>query len=205
MRILKLLLVLVVVGVVGADFLVKQVAENRLGAQLASSLDGVNEAEVTIEAFPFIPALLSGNFDGLRVEVPRVSKNGVRISNVVLDLTDIEFDALEVFLGGGGIGLGGGDGRAHLTGRAITRALREQGTDARVSFRGSEAVVTASGQEVVVDEVELAGDAIAFELPTGPVALDLPTTIDGVSYEAVRVTGGRLVLDLEVSARTLEL
>ena len=204
-RVLKFLLLTLVVGAVVADVAAKRVAENRIETQLASSIDGVDEVDAEIESFPFIPAVLNGHFDGLRLSIPRVASRGLRVSQLELNLRGVEFSALDVFAGSGEVRVAGGEGTAQVTDRAITRALRAKAIDVRVSFEGSDAVIEAAGRTQTVDDVELADGAVRFVLPTGPVSLDLPETLESVSYESAHVENGHLRLDLVLEGKRLEL
>jgi len=204
-RVLKFLLLALVVGAIAADVGAKRLAENRIEAQLASSIEGVDEVDAEIDSFPFIPAVLGGRFEGLRLSIPRVASRGLRVSQLELNLRGVEFSALDVFAGSGEVRVAGGEGTAQVTDRAITRALRAEGTDVRVSFEGSDAVIEAAGQTQTVDDVALADGAVRFDLPTGPVSLDLPDTLESVSYESARLENGRLMLDLVLEGKRLEL
>lgn len=205
MKALFLLIVVIVVAAIVGDVAAKQVAENRIASQVESSIDGVSGVDAEVDAFPFLPALLAGEFDGLRLEIARVRSGGVAVSDLTLQLRGLDFDPVDVFAGDGAIRVGRGEGRAFASAAAITRALQQAGTDATVSFEGSTASVTAAGQTAQVDAVEVTDGALVFDLPTGPLTLHIPETFESLRYESARVEAGRLRIGIVLDGKRFEI
>ena len=187
------------------DVAAKQVAENRIASEVEGSIEGVSGVEAEIDTFPFLPALLSGELDGLILRIAKVHSGGVAVSDLELQLRGLGFDPVDVFAGDGAIRVTRGGGRAYASAAAITRALQQSGTDASVAFEGSVASVSAQGQTVEVDTVEVRDGALVFDLPTGPLTLQIPETFESLRYESARVERGRLRIELVLDGKRFEL
>ncbi|MFP5352221.1 MAG: DUF2993 domain-containing protein [Actinomycetota bacterium] len=205
MKALALLVIIVVVAAVVGDVAAKQVAENRIASQVEDSIEGVSGVEAEIDAFPFLPTLLSGELDGLRMKIARVRSGGLAVSDLALELRALDFDPVDVFAGDGAITVGGGKGRAFASAAAISRALQRAGADATVAFDGTNATVSSQGQTVSVETVQVSDGALVFDLPTGPLTLQIPETFESLTYESARVEGGRLRIGIALSGKRFEL
>ena len=199
------LIIVVLILVVIGDIVAKQVAENTIASKFEDSIEGTSGVEAQVEAFPFLPALLSGELDELRVEMARVRSDGLAVSDLELQLRGLAFDPMEVYAGDGAIRVARGEGHVFASAAAVSRALQESGADATVSFAGSQASVSAQGQTVAVETVEVSDGALVFDLPTGPLTLQIPETFESLRYESARVEGGRLRIEIELSGRRFEL
>ena len=204
MKVLLLLVIVVLVAAVVGDVAAKQVAEKRIASQVEDSLDGVSGVEAQITAFPFLPSLVSGELDELQLDIARVRSGGVAVTELQVDLETLEFDPVDVFAGGGAIRVERGEGHVFASAAAISRALRRSGADARVNFEGSTASVSAQGQTFQVGEVQVTDGALVFDLPTGPVTLEIPATFGSLRYESARVEDGRLRIEIALSGRRFE-
>lgn len=205
MKILLVLVVVLLLAAVGADVAAKQIAQDRIADQVDGSIEGVDRVDAEIGGFPFLPRLLSGRIEDLRLEIPRVRTRGVAVSDVELNLEGLEFDPVEAFAGSGEIRVERGAGHAYATAAAVTRGLKRAGVDATVVFRGSDAEVTAAGRTQRVGSVQIRDGELLFDLPTGPLALEIPATFDSVRYESARIEGGRLRIEISVPGRRLQL
>lgn len=205
MKILLILVALVLVAALVGDVAAKRLAEDRIESQVADSIEGVNEVDAEIGAFPFLPSVLSGRLDELRLRLPRVRSRGLALSRLELTLVDLEFNPIKAFAGSGEIGVGSGEGRAFVSSAALTRALGRSGTDATVAIEGSSATISVQGQTQTVESIAVSDGRLVFELPTGPVSLQIPRSFEGVSYESARVENGRLRIDLSLTSKELEL
>ena len=205
MKALLLLVIVVLVAAVIGDVAAKRVAENRIASEVEGSIDGVSGVEAEIDTFPFLPALLSGELEELRLKIGRVRSGGVAVSDLELQLRGLDFDPVNVFAGDGAIGVRRGQGRAYASAAAISRALQRSGTDATVSFEDSSASVSAQGQTVQVETVAVSDGALVFDLPTGPLTLQMPETFESLRYESARVEGGRLRLEIVLGGNRFEL
>lgn len=205
MKVLLVLAIVLLLTAVGADIVAKEVAQNRIADQVEDSIEGVDEVDAAIGGFPFLPRLLSGRIEELQLEIPRVRGRGVAVSDVELNLEGLEFDPVDAFAGSGDIRVERGGGHAYVTAGAVTRALRRAGVDAIVVFRGAAAEISAAGRTQTVGSVRIRDGQLLFEVPTGPVSLDIPATFGSVRYESARVEDGRLRIDIELSRKRLEL
>lgn len=205
MKVLLVLVTAVLVVGVGVDVAAKQLAQNRIADQVEDSIEGVSEVDAEIGGFPFLPALLSGRIDELQLHIPRVRTRGLAVSEVELSLEGLEFDPVEAFAGSGEVRVETGDGHAYATSAAVTRALKRAGVDATIEFRGSVAEVTAAGRTQRVGSVQIRAGELLFDLPTGPLALEIPATFDSARYDSARIENGRLRIEITVSGRRLQL
>lgn len=200
-----ILVVTVLVAAVVGDVAAKRLAEDRIESQVEGSIQGVNAVDAEIRAFPFLPSVLSGRLDELRLRLPRVRSRGLTLSRLELTLVDLEFNPIKAFAGSGEIGVGSGEGRAFVSASALTRALTRSGSGATIAMEGSSATISAQGQTQTVESVTVSDGSLVFELPTGPLALEIPRSFEGVAYESARIENGRLRIDLALTSEELEL
>lgn len=205
MKILLVLVTIVLIAAVGVDVAAKEITQDRIADQVEDSIEGVSEVDASIGGFPFLPTLLSGRIDELELDIPRVRTRGLAVADVELSLERLEFDPMDAFAGSGEIRVARGGGHAYATAAAVTRALRRAGVDATVAFRGSDARVTAAGHTQTVESVQIRNGELVFDLPAGPVALEIPATLENVRYESARVEDDRLRIEIVLSRKRLQL
>lgn len=205
MKALLLLVVVVLVAAVIGDVAAKQVAENRIASQVEGSIESVRGVEAEISAFPFLPALLSGGLDELRLHVARVRSGGLSVADLQVELEGLKFEPVDVFAGDGVIRVDGGEGHVFASAAAISRALQRSGAGARVTFEGSTASISARGRSVRVDKVEVSDGALVFALPSGPLTLQIPASFESLRYQSARVENGRLRIEIVLTGRRFEL
>lgn len=223
-RLLRVLLILAVLAVV-ADFGAKLVVEN-LAARALSSRRGVGSVDVSFGGFPFLVSLADRHFGSVTVEAEGVRSGGfatasdvtpeseARMESVTLELTDVAIEG-RVWRGDsdGRVLASSGDGSATLSQAALNRMVPEQ-YSARLTLADGSVRVTATSAQLGTQEVELAEDQVRLDsgtlvidapAPVGPIAIPLPTVVDGVVFEGVDVRDRALDLVFRVERIELNL
>jgi hypothetical protein len=209
-RVLIVLAILVVI-LVAADFGLKAFAQDQVGKQIQTSLDLERRPGVSLGGFPFLYHLLAGSFPTIHVDAPKVDSGGVHIDDVQLDLEDVEFSPRRL-LGGDptSITSRGGSGAAEITGENVTQALQDRGIEASVRFADGKAFVSSSrlpGPEVQA-RVALVEGRLTFTndaLPGLSVSVALPEVVQGLHYTSATIDGSTGLVRFELTASTLEL
>lgn len=200
------LVVLLGLGVV-ADFVARGAAETRVAARLQRSLDLTEEPEVEIGGFPFLLNLLAGSIPSVEVSSSSVARGALRFDEVVLTLDNVRFDLGAMSRGEGEVRIGGGRGRAVMSGESLTALLRAEGAPVDVRFSGGRVLVDAEGP---AEEAEgrLSLDGRRLVVSSGSLPQDfsvaLPRVGSGVSYRSVEVGKGLAQLVLALKTGTLE-
>ncbi|GAB3665647.1 DUF2993 domain-containing protein [Actinocorallia lasiicapitis] len=88
-KFLVVLLVLVVVGVVGADRFAKARAESEVARQVAAQYALDREPAVDIGGFPFLTQALSGTYDQIDVQIGDYTQQGVTVQDVRIRLSGL--------------------------------------------------------------------------------------------------------------------
>lgn len=84
---------LVAVGAFVADGLARSSAEDDAAAVLAQQLDVDGTPEVRIDGFPFLTQLLARSLDDVHATADGVTLEGLLVTDVVVDATDVTLDA----------------------------------------------------------------------------------------------------------------
>lgn len=84
---------LVAVGAVVADGLARGSAEDTAAAAIAQQLDVDGAPQVHIDGFPFLTQLAARSLDDVHVTATRVTLEGLAVTDVVVDATDVTLDA----------------------------------------------------------------------------------------------------------------
>jgi hypothetical protein len=177
-KLLVVLVVLVLVLVV-ADFLARSYVERQVETAAASELEGVGSVEAEVGSFPFVPRLAaSGEVSSFTLHMEDVVDQNVELAELTVDVDGIELDRGALF----------GDSRVEITDvdQATVSAVIDEsvlddfaeqfGVDVRLVPGGVE--VSALGQTATVDarieNRELVIDAaglvsIRFPLPSTDV------------------------------------
>jgi hypothetical protein len=209
-RVLIVLAILVVI-LVAADFGLKAFAQDQVSKQIQASLDLDRRPGVSLGGFPFLYHLLAGSFPTIHVDAPKIASGGVHIDDVQLDLEDVEFSPSRL-LGGDrtSITSKSGSGSAELTGENVTQALQEQGIEATVRFADGKAFLSSSrlpGPEAEA-RVALVEGRLRFTndaLPGLSFSLALPEVVQGLRYTSASIDGSTGLVTFELTASTLEL
>jgi hypothetical protein len=206
-RRLGILLLFVVGLLMVADFVLRQVAEDKLAGRVASALELEAEPDLKLGGWPFVLRALDGNFPEVEVSADRLSSRGVVLRDVEVSLRNVRFDLGEVISGSDrSVQTGGGRGSAALTAEALNAAAERAGADITFDLVDGEVVVTsealdrpAAAATPTVSERTL---TIEAEGVPQPFSLTLPS-IGGATYESVEVVGERLVVQVSLPSGRL--
>ena len=193
-KLLILILIVVVLLFIG-DVWVRGKVEGRLASGLQESLGSSGDIEVSFGGFPFVFRALSGNIPAATVRTERLTRDGLRFTDITMTLRNIRFSLTKVLAGDlRAIKVGTGDGRAAIDTDALTKALARSGSqvdvdvadEIRVSVGGASgtAEVSIAGNELVLSIESLGRD---LEVP-------LPRVVRGITYESVEVIDSHLEL-----------
>ena len=194
----KLLVFIVVLGVlfVAGDAWARGKIEGRLASELQDSLGSTGEIEVSLGGFPFVLRALSGNIPKATVATGRLSREGLRFTDITMTLHDIRFSLSKVLVGDlDAIKVGRGEGRAAIDSDALTRAIARSSGQIGVLIVGDEIHVSAAGRTGVA-EVSLTRNRLMLtveELGQGFI-VPLPRVVEGIQYESVEMVDSRLEL-----------
>ena len=196
---MKKLLVLIAVPVfllIAGDAWVRGAIEGRLASDLQDSLPGPGEVDVSLGGFPFIVRAFSGHIPSSTIHTERLSRGGLRFSDITLTLRDIRFSLGKVLAGNlRAIKIGKGEGQAAIDTDALVRAIEQSGSDVDVLILGDEIRVSVGGLSGTA-EASIAGNELVLEIEElGRVlAIPLPRVVSGVEYETVEVVDSLVVL-----------
>jgi hypothetical protein len=203
---------LVVVAVVLAVLLafdtgMRFLAQYWVGRELKESLLLEERPGVSLGGFPFTVRLIAGTFPTVDVEARGFQDASLRIQRIRVHLVDASVPRRQLLSGSEGrIRARRGSGSAHLTGEDATAAIQARGVPLRIRFEGDRALVSVQelpGQVAARLSLSDDGRSIrvgAADLPiSGSVSLPLPGIVRGLRYTDVRVEGGLLVVDFELS------
>jgi hypothetical protein len=190
-----------------ADFVVKSLAEERVGDQMQESLDLSNRPKVTVDAWPFVMRVMEGHFDGVTVNARNVNEGGIRLKRVELFFDDVDFSAAQLLSQKKrSVEVDAATGTAVITEEDLTEALQSNGVPATVNLSDDNAVVESElGAEAAATVSLEGGDLLLVpEEPLEPMTIELPPITGEVDYESVRIDDGRAVISLQVGRTTLE-
>jgi hypothetical protein len=191
-RLLAFLITLALV-LVGADFGLRFLSEFWAGRQLERSLDLPSRPSVSLDAFPYIPHLVSGDVATVTVRTGSLRVEGARIDRLALTLHDVHFSTRQLLYGKQAtIRARRGEGTAVVTSADLTTTILGQETEVHILFRGSRVAVTSDRFPVPVEgSVSLDGSVLVVRSddPRLPISLSagLPQLVAGLRYTAVRL------------------
>ena len=194
----KLLVLIVILGVllVAGDAWARGKIEGRLASELQGSLGSTGDIEVSLGGFPFVLRALSGKIPDATVATERLTREGLRFTDVTMTLRDIRFSLSKVLAGDlDAIKVGSGEGQAVIDSDALGRALARVRDDIEVEIVDDEIRVVAAGRSGVA-EVSLTRNRLILsseELGQG-LFIPLPRVVAGIKYESVEVVDSRLEL-----------
>src|SRR5437588_8447779 len=133
----RLLISLAVLAVVlfAADFGLRLYSESVVGNEMKASLHLSQKPSVTLDGWPFLTHLASGELPGASFSAETFVAHGVQLRSVKVSLTDVRFPSGRLLSGGGGtIHAKSGHGTAVMTAGDVNAALRRAGTPFEVSI-----------------------------------------------------------------------
>ena len=197
MRRLLMSAVIIVGLLVGADFGLRAYSERVVAGELQKGLSLSDRPDVSIDGFPFITHMMSGDFPKATVEADSIRADGVPFKNVKVTLRQVSFKAARlVSQGMGTIHAARGSGTAALTAAELTDSLHEQGVPFEIEFKDGKLVLS---DQLTTAEVNASvhGRSIDLRSPAGQtVSIPLPEVLPGVTFAGLRVTNGEAVLTL---------
>ena len=206
----RLLVALIVLGVllVGADFGLRFLGEYWVARELQGKLELSTRPDVSLEGFPFIPHLISGEFTAVRLRTGPTEVKGIDLEAVELELRDVRFSTRQLVAGGDATIRGReGDGQITLTGQAVTQALKRANVPLRVRFVDGE-VRIGSPQLGLEGRAELSTSGGRLVLtPAGFPRISsfpLPELVPGVEYTDAEVRGSEAEIAFQVENPTFE-
>jgi len=215
-RAVAVTLVVLLLSLVGLDFVLRFWAERWLAGRVEQNLALSSPAEVDLEGFPFLLQVASGSFSSVQVRLGEVRSGGFVLDGIEMDLEDVAFSRGALLSGGDAdVRVGEGTGRAEVGEAALNEFLHGQGVAVNVDLRGpgieASTTIEVGGEEATataIGPLRLRAGALVFEpqrvrvdgsfgVPTASLSfqIDLPPPFTGVRYTGVEVTDGLLVLD----------
>jgi LmeA-like phospholipid-binding len=188
----------VLVGLLaGADFGLRFYSESVVARELQNGLRLSDRPDVSIDGFPFITHLMSGDFPEATLEADRVRAGGIPFRHVEVTLHQVTFAAARLIREGNGtVHAARGTGTAALTASELTAALREQGVPFDVAFKDGKVVLSDQLTSAEVD-ASVHARSIDLQSPAGQtVSVPLPEILPGVTFAGLRVRDGQAVLGL---------
>jgi LmeA-like phospholipid-binding len=208
-KILLFLLLIVVAALVIGDLALKSFAEERMADALEAALDIPADADVGVDAFPFVLRTLQGRYPAVSVEAEEVGNSSVRFTRLRIEFEDVEFSLGELISGDDrSVRLGSGDGEALLSERDLNRALRRNAAPGRVDLQtdGDVEVTSAEGSLSGSARVTIEGSNLVVS-PEGDLpsfSLELPRFGENMSYESLDIRGSTARLGLSVGPTVAE-
>ena len=209
MKALLSILLIVVVALVVGDLALRSFAEDRMADAVEAALEIPADAEVSVDAFPFVVSTFQGRYQGVTVEAEDVGEGSVHLSRLQLEFSDVEFSLSNLLSGDERrVRLGAGEGEALVRERDLNRALRSEGISARVDLQPSGAVEVEStdGSLSGAADVSLEGSSLVVspEADIPSFSLDLPVFGTDMSYDSVDVRGSTARLGVSVGETVAE-
>jgi hypothetical protein len=211
--------------VVGADVVLRLVAERWLEGRVQDTLALESRPDLDIGGFPFLVEFVRGELDEVDVTLRDLRVQGLHLDEVTIGLRNVAFDQADVIAGRpGSVRVRRGDATVEIGEPTLNALLRDRGVPAnvellgprvRVSSRieagGEEATATTlgtldlEGTTLVFDPGEVSVDG-TFGVPPAALAfrLDLPPLFPGLTYEDVRVREAVLALRANLDDTVLD-
>jgi hypothetical protein len=201
---------LVVVGVVvvilvAADFGLRALAQHWVSGQLEASFQIDRRPSVSLGGFPFLPRLVTGKFPSVTVESNgRVDTGRFPVSEVNLTLRDVRFPPDQLLFGNKAtIVAASGVGTVTLTEQEVNRAFPAT-VPIDIHLADGRVHIRASGQDQEVEsrlrvmENRLVLMPVEGSLPV-KVRVGLPVFVPGLTYTGVAIEGSRARLSFRIN------
>jgi hypothetical protein len=190
----------------GADFGIKYVAQIGVAKELQRTLHLTAQPDVSLSGFPFLYHVVKGTFDSTSLKAGPGVAGGVPFHSVDLTLVHVRFATGKLATGKGGpIQADGGTGTVGMTGKGVTKVLRDRGVPVTVQFIGTKAVVSNAQLGKVSARVSLSGGMLVLSPTAGAsFSLRLPPVIRNIRYTAVKLSGGIAMVTFRLDHPTFE-
>jgi LmeA-like phospholipid-binding len=203
-RRLLIALAILVVLLVGADFVLRAVAEHAVATELQKSLQLSARPSVSLGGFPFLLHLAEGRFPSASAQAKGLDAGDLAFASVDLSFRDLRASTGSLFAGRStDVRARSGSGSATMTGAEATAALHARGIDGTVRFVGRQVRVRSSqlpreiratlslfGRDLLVRSADPA-------FP-GSFSIALPQLIEGARFTGVTVEDSVAVLRFQL-------
>jgi hypothetical protein len=199
-KVLIFIAVAVLVLALGADFLVKTLAERAVATELTSELELEETPDVDISSFPFLVSFFRGELARMTIRSTDVAAGRLNLAEVTLTLDETTFDTGDVLSGDvDQITIGGGGGEGLLEEADLNQALRDEGVRARARLTpGTVAIETDVGS--VEGQLDVDENGLTVAGPGGiSVTFQLPSLGGRVSFEDLEIEQGQATLFMNVA------
>ncbi|MGH2774854.1 MAG: LmeA family phospholipid-binding protein [Actinomycetota bacterium] len=199
-KVLIFLVVAILILAIGADFIVKSLAERAVANELTSELELEETPAVSIDSFPFLVAFLRGRLDSMTITSDDAAAGRLNLSEVVLTLDDTTFDTGDVISGDiDQVSISGGDGEAALEEVDLNQALRDEDVPARARLSpGTVTIETDAGS--VEGQLDIDERGLTVTGPGGiSVLFRLPSLGDRVTFDDLEINDGEAILIMDVA------
>ena len=190
-------LVVIVLLVIVADFVLRSVAENAAARMIDDEIAQEVDPEVDLGGFPFLRSVLTGTFEEITITVPEAAEGALVVEDIRLTLQDVRLEPLEVLAGRGDLRAASLEGRGIVSEATINDIVGARTPDLTVSIE-KDRVAVSNGELTVPANAIVAGNRILFgagELAEG-FEIPLPALLPDVQFSALRATPGELVLQV---------
>ncbi len=201
-RWLLISIAVVVLLLVGADLVLKSVAERWVGQRLKAQFSLTEPPSVSLSGFPFLLHLAEGRFSSATVTGSGTQTEGVSFESVTLTLTDLSFSVRSLVSGKAStIHAASGSGTATLSADQVAAALTARGVDFTVTLQNGTVLLHSSALKKDVTAVlSLSSSGMTLvarstdpKLPI-TVTVPLPSFVLGLRYTNVTVSASGVVL-----------
>jgi hypothetical protein len=206
---------LVVVGVVvlvliGADFGLRALAQYWVSGQLQNSFELDRRPSVSLGGFPFLPRLVTGRFSSVTVESEGQVRTGrFLLSAVDLALQDVRFPPDQLLFGNKAtIRARSGSGAAVLTEEEINRAFPAT-VPITIRLFGGKVHIRASGlQGEAETKLKIVDNRLVLMPVEGSLPVEvrvgLPVFVPGLTYTGVVIEGSRARLSFRLTTPSIQ-
>jgi hypothetical protein len=205
----------VVLGLLTAgDFGFKAYAEAKFSAQIRDGVGLEQKPDLSLGGFPFTLAMLSGKLPSATVTADGVTRDGLRIEHIEIELRTVTFNSSAVLSGRSGtIHAKSGTGTATVTAEDMTAYINMQGYPGRVAFAARIATIdtaiagvniTAKGPlriadgKLVFEPTEARAGNVTFPVDQVGFSFELPRPFEGFNWSGITVAEGSATLKIKV-------
>ena len=200
MKRLGIFLVVVAVLLVGADLLLRAVAEGSAAKLIDKKVTQGAEPDVDLGGFPFLPSLFAGHFDRIDIDISSASEGQLLMEDIELTLRDVELDAFELRDGKGALRAESLRGRATISEATINEILSAEHPDVRVEVEDGRIMVSRGSFSAPANAV-LAANRLLISAGEvlGALEIPLPNLSRDFQFTSLRPEPGRMVLGVNAA------
>ncbi|MEX2457696.1 MAG: DUF2993 domain-containing protein [Actinomycetota bacterium] len=219
MRRRLIVLAVILVAIVAADFGFRAYAEGKFAADIRDGLGLREKPDLDLGGFPFFVAMARGRLPSATVHADGVTYDGLRVERFDVELKAVRFSAVELLGSGDGtIRAANGSGTARVTAEDMTAYLMFKGYPGRVTFGDGVATMDAeilgfpirATGPLSIDRGRLVFEPTEVEAGGAPITVDqvafafeLQRPFEGFDYSGVQVRNGEATLRARVTNATI--